>query len=156
MRLLSGKYLFANYTTPPSWPYAVLTGFLVLLLLASVFVYWRRAKLVPDNPPLRRAVRGMAEGGMWIAGTGLFLALMRYLEIPYIDMPVLMLVLAFIAIFVIAYWVYDLSERYPLQRWQYETNQVQQRYRPQARRREEPVIRTPGRQRGKQRRARSR
>ena len=155
MRLLSGNYLFANYTTPPSWPYDVLTGLLVLLALVSIVVYFRRGKLAPKNPPLRHALRGMAEGGMWIAGTGLFLALMRYVEIPYVDMPVLMLVLAIIAIFVVAYWVYDFSERYPLERWQFETNQAQQKYRPQQRRREEPVHRTAGRPRGKQRRARS-
>jgi hypothetical protein len=149
--ILSGDYLFNTPTTTPSVYYGVLTACFGVLFLASAFAYWRRAKLAPDNPVLRRFIRRAAKAGMWGGGLGLFLALMRYLEIDYIGIPFWTLLLLIGMILTAAYFVYDWSERYPIAVWHLQESSLQRRYRPVARLRPEPQRVRP-KVRGKRRR----
>src|SRR5581483_6543181 len=136
--LLSGDYLLSSPSSTPGFGFALLTAFFALVFLLSIVAYWRRAKLSPDNPPLRRLIRQAAQAGLWTGGTGLFLAAMRYLEIPYIDAPVLMFILLLIMIAIIGYFVYALSERYPVAVYQLEISRLERRYRPASKPRTEP------------------
>lgn len=147
---LSGSYLFG--TVKPTTPFHILTAALVLLFLVSAFVYWRRGKLARDNPPLRRLLRRMARAGMWIAGIGLFIALMRYAQVDYLDMRIWMYLLLLAFIVTVGYFVYDISERYPLAKWRHDEANLERRYRPAGRRRPEPQPVRSTRERGKRRR----
>jgi Na+/glutamate symporter len=131
-------YLFD--TTPPAPPglfVALPVAFAVLLLL-SVLAYWRRARLAPENPVLRRLIRRVAKAGMWIAGIGIALVAVRYAQIDYLEAPVLIVLLFLATIAVVAYFVYDLSERYPLAVWKLQESHVERRYRPPPKPRREP------------------
>jgi hypothetical protein len=94
----------------------------------------------------------MATAGMWTAGVGLFLALMRYAGLDYFAMRIWMYLLFLTIIGLAAYYVYDFSERYPLAVWRLQEAEAQRRYRPAPRRRAEPQPVRPNRVRGKQRR----
>jgi hypothetical protein len=149
--IFSGDYLFQTPITGPSIFFAILTGAFALLFLVSLVVYWRRARFAPQNPVLRRLLRRVATAGMWVAGFGLFLALMRYAGIDYFAMRIWMYLLFLVIIGLAAYYVYDFSERYPLAVWRLQETEAQRRYRPPPRRRTEPQPVRP-KVRGKQRR----
>jgi len=149
--LLSGDYLFQTPTTSPSVYFNVMTiGFGVLFAI-SALAYWRRAKLAPDNPAARRLIRRVSKAGMWTAGFGLFLALMRYVQMPYLGMPLWLLLLFCTMIIIIGYFIYELSERYPMHVWQLQESSLERRYRPAARPAREPQRPKP-KVRGKRRR----
>lgn len=151
MRLLSGTYLFTSPLGTPSGYFLALTIGFALLFVVSAVVYWRRAKLAPQNPILRRVIRRAASAGMWTSGIGLFLALMRYVNFDYLDEPILMLLLILAMIVLVGYFVYDLSERYPLALHRLHESNVHRQYRPVARPRAEPQRPRPA-VRGKRRR----
>lgn len=150
MHHFSGDYLF---NTPPSpGPFfTALTVCFGVLFVASALAYWRRAKLAPNNPIMRRLIRRISKAGMWIAGIGLFLALMRYQQIDYLSWPLWMYLLILSMIATLAYFVYDFSERYPVAVWKLQQSEVERRYRPAARPRPEPQRARP-KVRGKRRR----
>ena len=150
MNPFSGNYMF-NTPSDSSTVFAILIAGFGLLFLVSAFAYWRRAKLARNNPPLKTRIRRMAAAGMWCAGIGLFLALMRYLQIDYVSMPILTYLLLLTIVAVVAYFVYDFSERYPLAVWRLEEASLERRYRPAARPRVEPQRPRP-KVRGKRRR----
>lgn len=152
LHLLSGDYLFSSPSGAPSIYFGVLTAGFAVLFLASAFAYFRRAKLAPNNPVRRRFIRRAAISGMWIAGTGLFLALTRYIGLDYLDAPILMLLLLLTMIAVVGYYVYDYSERYPLAVWKLQTSQAQREYRAAPRRRVAAKPVRPANLRGKRRR----
>jgi hypothetical protein len=150
--LLTGDYLTSSPDTTPSFGFALLTAFFVVVLLTSIVAYWRRAKLARENPAMRRRIRQLSQAGMWTGGTGVFLAIMRYLQIPYIDAPLLLYILILIMIAVVAYFVYDFSERYPVAVYQLEESRLERRYRRAARpvtepRRPKPKVRGKGKRR---------
>jgi hypothetical protein len=150
--LLSGDFLFSSPIDPPSAGFAALTAGYVLLFLLSAFVYWRRAKLAPTNPPLRRLIRRVSKAGMNTAGIGIFLAIMRYLEVPYLDAPILLYLLILTMIGLVGYYVYDLSERYPQAVYQLQESALHRRYRPVAADRPaaaRPRVARPGKEKGK-------
>lgn len=151
MRILSGDYLFNTPTQSPSGYFAALTALLAILFIVCAVLYVRRAKFAPQNPVLRRLFRRTATAGMWTAGTGLFLALMRYAGVDYLADPILMLLLLLIMIFLAGYYVYDLSERYPSAVWKLQESHIERRYRPISRARPEPQRPRP-KVRGKRRR----
>jgi uncharacterized protein YacL len=152
----SPDYLFNTPTAAPYYYFDALTAALAALFIASAIAYWQRAKIAarfsPDNPVLRRLIRRMAKAGMWTSAIGLFLAAMRYAAIPYLSMPILMDLLLLAIILTIGYFVYDISEHYPLAVWRLQESLVERRYRPTARPRPEPQRVRPTRVRGKQRR----
>lgn len=148
----SPDYLFSDTTTTPSVYFGILTAAFAVIFVLSVLAYWRRAKLAPENPALRRFIRRLSKAGMWTTGIGLFLALMRYSQFPYLSKPILMDLLVLSMIVTVGYFVYDLSERYPVAVWQLEESRLERRYRPTARRRPEPQPVRPNRIRGKRRR----
>lgn len=152
MKVFDGNYLFSTPVYAPSVYFAVLTGSFVVLLLASIFVNWRRAKLVPDNPVLRRFVRRVARAGIWIACFGLFFALMRYGGIDYLAPPIWMYLVILAGIATVGYFVYDWSERYPMAVYRLQRSHEARRYRPAARPKAEPQRVRPSHQRGKRRR----
>lgn len=151
MNLLSGDYLFNTPTETPSVYFGVLTAALAVLFVAGALAYWRRNKLARNNPIQRRLIRRAAKAAMWIGGIGLVLAAMRYVEFPYLGDPFWMLLLCIGAILVAAYFVYELSERYPVAVWQLQQNTLARRYRPVAKPRPEPQ-RVKPKIRGKRRR----
>lgn len=151
MNILSGDYLFNTPSGTPSVYFGVLTAGFAVLFLAAAIVYWRRAKLARTNPILRRFIRRVAKAAMWIAGIGLFFALMRYIQFPYLGDPFWLLLLFIGSIFVAAYFVYDRSERYPAAVWQLQQNTIARRYRPVVKPRPEPQRARP-KERGKRRR----
>jgi hypothetical protein len=149
--LLSGNYLFQTPTDSPSvYFHAMTIGFGVLFLVSAI-AYWRRGKLAPDNPVARRVVRRATKAGMWIAGIGLFFALMRYAQVDYVGMPLWLLLLFISTIVTVGYFVYELSERYPMAVWRLQESSLERRYRPAARPPREPQRQRP-KVRGKRRR----
>jgi hypothetical protein len=153
-QLLSGDYLF-NTPDPsqaPSKYFLALTIAFGALFVVSALVWWRRAKLASDNPVRRRLIRRAAKAGMWTAAIGLFLALMRYVDFPYLAAPILVLLLIFAMILVVGYFVYELSERYPVAVYQLQQSHAERQFRPAARPRSEPARqRATNRPRGKRR-----
>src|SRR5205807_1913615 len=128
-----------------------MTVFFGVLFVASALAYWRRAKLASDNPVARRMIPRAAKAGMWTAAIGLFLALMRYMQIDYVAMPIWLLLLFLSMIFIVGYFVYELSERYPLAVWRLQESNLERRYRPAPRPPREPQRVRP-KVRGKRRR----
>lgn len=151
MNILNGNYLFNTPTDTPSAYFGVLTAAFAVLLIGGVIVYWRRAKLARNNPIRRRFIRRTAKAAMWIGVVGLFFASMRYIEFPYLGAPIWLLLVLISAILVVAYFVYDRSERYPVAMWQLQQNTMARRYRPIVKARPEPQRVRP-KERGKRRR----
>jgi hypothetical protein len=147
----SGNYLFQTPPYPGPF-FDAFTACLGLLFLASALAYWRRGKLAADNPVRRRLIRRASKAGMWTSGNGLFLALMRYLQIDYLAMPIWLYLLLLTMIAIVAYFVYELSEHYPVAAWQFEQSQVERRYRPSARPKSPAPQRPRPKVRGKRRR----
>jgi hypothetical protein len=152
VRLLDTNYLFNTPTDSPSGYFTALTIGFGLLFVACAILYWRRAKLAPDNPILRRFIRRVTSAGMWFAAIGLFLALMRYVGLDYLGMPIWILILIVTMILFAGYYIYDLSERYPLAVWRLEETSLERRFRPAPKPRLEPQRVRPAGQRGKRRR----
>lgn len=153
LQILSGDYLFSSPSGEPSGYFGLLTAGFAVLFLAGAFAYIRRAKLAPDNPILRRFIRRISSAAMWTSGIGLFLALMRYVQLDYIDEPIWMLLLLLSMIALVGYYVYDYSERYPIATWRLQTSAAQREFRAPPRRRTsgaKPV--RPNNMRGKRRR----
>lgn len=150
-RLLSPDYLFQTPPGDPTTGFGVLTALFVVLLVASAALYFRRGRLAPDNPAMRRMFRRIAKAGMWCAAIGLFLALMRYAQVPYFSMPILLYLFLLGVICVVGYFVYEFSERYPIAVWRLQESHVQRQYRPAARPVREPQRVRP-KVRGKRRR----
>jgi hypothetical protein len=155
-QLLSGDYLFSSPdpTQSPSGYFLALTIGFGVVFVASALTWWRRAKLAPDNAVRRRLIRRAAKTFLWLSAVGLFLALMRYAYVDYLDEPILMLLLIFGMIAAVGYFVYELSERYPLAVYQLQQSHFERQYRPQAGVRSEPQrpARATNRPRGKRRR----
>lgn len=151
MQLLSGTYLFSDPNGSPTGYFLALTIALGILFVVSAIVYWRRSKLIPHNPILRRVFRRLAKAGMSACAVGLFLALMRYIEFPFLDAPILMLLLIFGMILIVGYFVYDLSEHYPLAIHRLRESHLHRQFRPVAKVRSEPQRPRP-KVRGKRRR----
>jgi len=150
VHFISGDYLVGTPTDNPSNFFLALTIGFVILFIVSAFVYWRRAKLVPENPVKRRFVRRLAEAGLWTAGIGLFLAAMRFAQVDYVAWPLWMYLLLCTMIGIVAYFVYDASERYPLAVWRLQESNLERRYRPMSKPRPEPQRPRP-KNRGKRR-----
>lgn len=150
--LLSGDFLFSSPVGAPSPWFAVLTAGFVLLFLLSAFFYWKRATLAAGNPVMRRLIRRASQAGMWTGAIGMLLALLRYVQFPYLSAPILIYLLVLIMIAIAGYFVYDISERYPLAVYQLQESQSRQRFRPAARPVREAPRPKPTRDRGKQRR----
>jgi hypothetical protein len=152
--LWSTRYLLDDPNGMPSIFFDVYTGLLGLLLIASVYAYLRRNRLARGVVPRRQLIRSAAKAGMWVASIGLFLALMRYLQVPYLDARVLTYLLLLSAIAYVGYLTYYLSERYPLLLSRYQQAAFERRYRVTAKRK--PVtaasVPRPALQRGKRRR----
>jgi hypothetical protein len=151
VKFFTADYFFQNPPPAPSAYFTVLTVGFAVLFLGSAFAYWRRAKLARENPVLRRFIRRVAKTGMWTAGIGLWLALMRYAQMPYLSPRILMYLLLLSMIGIVGYFVYDFSERYPIAVYKLQESHLARRYRPAARPRPEPQRVRP-RVRGKQRR----
>ncbi len=151
MNILSGDYLFNTPTDTPSGYFGVLTAGFAVLFVGAAIAYWRRAKLARNNPIQRRFIRRVAKATMTISAIGLFFALMRYIQFPYLGDPFWLLTLFIGAILVAAYFVYDWSERYHVAVWQLQQNTMARRYRPIAKARPEPQRARP-KERGKRRR----
>lgn len=151
MNILSGDYLFNTPTDTPSATFGVLTAGFAVLFMGAAIAYWRRAKLARGNPIQRRFIRRVAKVAMWFGAIGLFLAFMRYIQFPYLSEPFWLLLLFVGAIFAVAYFVYDRSERYPAAVWQLQQNTMARRYRPVPKARPEPQRVRP-KERGKRRR----
>lgn len=155
-QLLSGDYLFSSPdpTQAPSKYFLVLTIGFGALFVASAIAWWFRAKLAPENAVMRRFIRRASKSGMTLAGIGLFLALMRYVGFDYLDAPILMLLLFFAIILTVGYFIYELSERYPLAVFQLQQSHAQRQFRPATVPRAEPqrAPRATNRPRGKRRR----
>jgi hypothetical protein len=152
VNLLSGNYLFNTPTDSPSGYFMALTIGFGVLFVASAIAYWRRSKLAPRNPILRRFIRRVSSAGMWCAGIGLFLAGMRYAGLDYLGMPIWMLILICVMILLVGYYVYDLSERYPVAVWRLRESSLERRFRPAPKPKLEPQRVRPAGQRGKRRR----
>jgi hypothetical protein len=151
--LLTGDYLFNSPLTPPSIGFDILTAGFVVIFLFSAFAYWRRSKLARDNPALRRLIRRASKAGMWTGGIGIFLAAMRYADnVPYFSMPIWIYLLLLSMIAIVGYFVYDLSERYPLAVYELHAREFERRYRSGPKPAREPQKPRP-RVRGKRRRA---
>jgi len=150
MRILTGDYLFNTPITAPSGYFLALTIGFGVLLLASVIVYWCRSKLAPDNPAMRRLLRRVAKAGIWTSVIGLILAAARYGGVDYVGMPIWILVLILIMIAIVGYFVYEVSERYPMAVLRLQQSHIERRYRPPTRQRAEPKAPRP-KVRGKRR-----
>jgi hypothetical protein len=139
----------------PDVYFHIYTGLLGALFLAGVFVYVRRRALSRGIIPRRHLYRSIAEATMWITGVGLFFSLMRYIELPYMDMRLYSYLVLLLAILYAGRLTYTLSERYPLQRFQFDQLEANKRYKTPSNRRQPVTTTASGRssiQRGKRRR----
>lgn len=136
---------------PPA-AFGVMTGAFAVIFLISIIAYWRRVKLAPNNPILRRFIRRVSKAGMWASGIALFFCAMRYLQIDYFDMPIWLYLTVIGMILLVGYFVYERSERYPLALWQLHQSHAERKYRPAVRQRVEPVRQRSTNVRGKRRR----
>jgi hypothetical protein len=148
--LFSGNTLFNDPTSTPS-AFHIVTAVFALFFLASAFAYWRRARLARDNPVRRRLIRRVASAGMWTSAIGLVLCAARYSGFEYVDYPIWLYLLALIMIAIVGYFVYDISERYPLAVWRLQESNLERRYRPTPKPRLEPQRVRPNKVRGKRR-----
>lgn len=123
----------------PPTAFGVMTGTFAAIFVIGAFAYWRRAKLAPTNPILRRFIRRAAKAAMWGSGIALFFCAMRYLQIDYVDMPFWLYLTVLGMVLTAGYFVYDRSERYPQAVWQLQQNHAERKYRPVARQRPERV-----------------
>lgn len=153
MRLFSGDNLFNTTPGPANGYFTALAIFFGLVFLACAILYWRRGKIARENPVLRRFFRRASKTGMWLAAVGLFLVGMRFVEFDFLDTPFLLLLVGIGFIVGAAYFVYDLSEHYPLAMWKLQEAQLERRYATVPGVRREPQRqRPPGKARGKRRR----
>ena len=152
MNIFSSDNLFNAASGAPPVAFGIMTGAFAVIFLISALAYWRRAKLAPTNPILRRFIRRAAKAAMWTSAIALFFAAMRYLEVPYLDPPIWLYLSVLAMIVTVGYFVYDRSERYPLAMWQLRHNDIERKYRPMARPRPEPVRQRSTNVRGKRRR----
>jgi len=150
VKLLDGNYLFSTPVQAPSAFFGVMTALMVVVFVAAAFAYWRRSKLAPNKPILRRYIRRVATAAMYWSAIALFFALMRYGGIDYLAPPIWMYLVILGMIITAAYFVYDWSENYPVAVWQLEQSNQQRRYRPVTKVRPEPQRVRP-KQRGKRR-----
>jgi Zn-dependent protease with chaperone function len=151
-RLLSGDFLFSSPIGSPTPWFAVLTAGFALVFLLSAFFYWKRAMLAAGNPIMRRLIRRASTAGMWTGGIGVVLAALRYIEFPFLSAPILIYLLVLIMIGIAGYFVYDISERYPVAMYQLQQSELHRRFRPAARPAREPQRPKAAKVRGKQRR----
>ncbi len=151
LNILNGDYLFSSPTDAPSGYFGAFTAGIVIVFLAAAFAYWRRAKIAPDNSILRRFIRRASTATMWVMGFGIFFAIMRYIQFPYLGDPFWMLLVCIAAIVMIGYFVYDRSERYPVAAWQVRQSTQYRKYRPAPKVRAQPQHPQP-KVRGKRRR----
>lgn len=152
--LWSTRYLSDDPSGTPSAFFAVLTAFFALLMIASIIAYVRRRKLSRGITPRRHLIRNVAKAGMWISGTGLFLAIMRYVNFQYLDARWLMYALGLITIAYVGYVTFYLSERYSGAVRHFQQAELDRRYRATAKRKPAatPVQSRPAVMRGKRRR----
>jgi hypothetical protein len=150
--VFTGDYLFSSPTEAPTTAFVVVPIIFGAIFLLSALFWWRRAKIAPDNPVLRRFIRRVAKAGMWTAGIGLFLAAMRYLQVDYIDAPIFLDLLVLVMIGIVGYFIYEMSERYPVQVWHLQQSHVERRYRPEVKRKAAPQVQRANTPRGKRRR----
>lgn len=150
VNLFTPDFMFTTPSGTPSVLFDILTAFFVVMFIAGGLAYWRRAKLAGGNPVKRRFIRRVSSAAMWIAAIGVLLALFIYLQLPYLGMPIWLYILVLYAIGLIGYYVYDLSERYPVAVHQLQTGQEARRFRrPPQPRREPQRPRPPVRGKGK-------
>ena len=110
--------LFSKLATTgfPGVFFDIYTGILAVLFLGALFVYIRRRPLSKGFTPRRHLLRNVAQSVMWITGLGLFFAIMRYIGLTYVDMRFYSYVVILIGVAYVGYLVYQLSERYPVQK----------------------------------------
>lgn len=137
--LFSARYLTDSPSGLPGVFFDVYTGLLVLILLVSIYVYIRRRPLSRGVTPRRHLFRRVSQAGIWLSASGLFLALMRYLQVLYLDIRILSYLLILAAIGYCGYVAYYLSERYPVQLYQFEQVESDRRYRIASPKRRQPA-----------------
>jgi hypothetical protein len=85
----------------------------VLWTAVSIFVYLRRRQLFAGNGALIGLTTRYGPYAITIGCVGLFLLLMRYLGVPYIDMRFLLYLTVLAAIGFLGFLAYYLRWRYP-------------------------------------------
>lgn len=138
MNLLSPDFMFNTPSGTPSVLFDGLTAFFVVLFLIGAVLFWRRAKLAGGNPVKRRFIRRVGGAAMWIGAIGVVLAVFIYVQLPYLGMPIWLYLLVLYMIGLAGYYVYDLSERYPLAVHQLHINAESRRFQRPAQPRREP------------------
>ena len=149
--------IFSNLATSgfPGVFFDIYTGVLGLGFVVALYVYIRRRPLSRGITPRRHFLRRTAEAVMWISGVGLFFSLMRYVELTFVDMRFYSYLVVLLAVAYAGNVTYFLSERYPLQRYQFEQVAANRRYTGASGRRPSAAVAAPARsgiQRGKRRR----
>ncbi len=136
--------IFANLANPRHWfnpepgqPSSLFLFFgaisLIVLVAAAYIRARRRILFAGDGLKIRIAARA-TEVALWIAGTALFLIIMRYGNVPYLATPILFYLTFLTALGAIGYAVYYFTKRYPIQRAAYDAQMERQRYLPGNRR----------------------
>lgn len=152
--LFSTRYLTDNPSGYPGVFFDIFTGLLVVVMAVSIYVYIRRRKLAGGVTPKRHLYRNVAQAGMWFSGTGLFLAAMRYIQMPYLGMRLLTYVWLIALVIYAGYLTNYLSEHYPVAMSRFQEGVLDKKYRSAAKRRPAAVPAQAGRssiQRGKRR-----
>ena len=154
--LFSTRYLTTDETQLPGVWFDVYTWLLALVFVVALYVYLRRRPLSRGVTPRRHFLRNTAQSLMWICGVALFFCVMRYVEFQYLDYRIFSYIVVLGAIAYAGYLVFFLSERYPIQVYNFQQLDAGRRYRTAPKRKAQPVVATAtGRstiQRGKRRR----
>lgn len=132
--------VFADLTNPRHWfntepgqpgpEFLVLLAFSFVVLVVAFVVNRRRRQLFAGDGLKMRIAGRASEIAMWISGVMLFLAIMRYGNVPYLATPILLYLTVLTGVGFIGYGIYYMTQRYPLKREAYLQQLERQRYLP--------------------------
>lgn len=133
--LFSTRYLLDDPTGFPGIFFDIFTALLIVVLAASIYVYINRRKLAGGVTPKRHLYRNVAQAGMWFSGTALFLAAMRYVQMPYLGKRLLIYIWFLALVLYLGYLTNYLSEHYPVAMRRFQEGVLDKKYRSGAKRR---------------------
>ncbi len=117
-----------NVLGPFAW--ACLAFIIALFAASAYFYFYRRKSWKRSNPPLFRAVARWSQAGLWLAGLGLLLLLVRVVQLDFFNLRVWLYLWLLLAIGSAAYFFYWYRTAYPKEVDKYARTQRAKQYIP--------------------------
>ena len=134
-QVLDPNHWLNSFPPAPGWAIFVALIAFVVWTIVSSFVYIRRRQLFAGNG----ALIGMGTRFGWYAISigivGLLLILARYVQLPYVDMPLILLLDSLLAVGFLIFLIYSLRRRYPARLAAVRAHELRRHYAPERRRR---------------------